>query len=63
MKLDVYFIFSFNFILSGLIGAFIGRFYGCNCFGWVDILLVILKLGRPTWEVAVHIAAADDVGY
>ena len=34
-----------------------------ECFGWVDILFVMLRLTRwqPSWEMAVHEASADDV--
>ena len=34
-------------------------FCGCTCFGWIDILFVMLRL--VPLEMAVHLAAANDV--
>ena len=43
--------------------AFVGLSCGCGCFGWVDILFVMLRLARraTSWNLAGHVAAADDV--
>ena len=45
------------------VDAFVGLFYGCDGFGWDDILFVILMLarGQSACAMAVHTAAADDV--
>ena len=49
--------------LWGKVNTFVGLFCGFDCFGWVDILIVMLKIARypPTWAMAIDMAAADDV--
>ena len=36
--------FSYKLVLSSKVAAFVGRFCGCDCFGWVDTFFLMIRL-------------------